>query len=193
MRGRLFAFGILFSLLACGQSGKGGFKPPDGHWWLAAMSGQRDGMLTGFYACYTFAQRHPVESGTVGQRLGAKVTDFYMRNPDRLNLEVSEVLAQILAAARGRPLPRFVRPNPKNEPDGDAWRQLYDEREGIVDGFRACQASAGQSVSNAPASALVAWINRWYGIDPADPSALNDKTGNDKLSAVILRAEREVH
>lgn len=104
---------------------------------------------------------------------------------------VATTLVQIEADWRRTGAYHFERADPNNEWDGEFWWSNVDGRTGLVLGFLSCQAEAGQKVSNAPVPALVAWIDHWYGVDPAGrDSDMQGPRMNEKLSTAILAAER---
>src|SRR6185437_2149202 len=189
----LLALGLAVGLPAAAQAPKAAaYTPPDGHWWLSASSEERDGFLIGYFECYSFMLRKEVPSGRPGGGLLQAVTDTYDNGSE--SAPVSSVIQLLFDRWRKGHRYRFVRADPANEYDGEWWRQAGDEdhaREGIIAGFLACQSAEQHLEVKTPVAVLVARVSRWYGVDPRDDSVISEKTDNDKLGAVIVRAEKE--
>lgn len=183
---------LLLAAAACGQSKPNAFVPPDGHWWLAASKPQQDGFLTGFDDCSSFEFANPGPDGLSFDQLGHEIGEFYRQYAAATSTPVSSVVARLYANWRRTGAYKFSPPDPRNEYSG-LWLH-YDSLNPIVRGFMSCQVAEKQAAAEFTVEEIVQRVADWYGIQPEpgdDLSHGNPKTLNDKLSQVILRAERE--
>lgn len=188
------AAGLLFLLLcaACVQPPRrAAFQPPDGHWWLAASHQHRDGFEIGWDECDGWMLRHrgPSMSSLVFE---AAITGYYQRHPRALALPVSTVIARLDTRWKKTRAYPFVMSPPANEYTGDNiwWNATAAQQDGMIRGFLACQvAEQGRRIA-VPVPVLVRRVSHWYGVDPNQEGAVNPATMHDRLSTVILRAEK---
>lgn len=177
-------------LMALGQAKKPTFTPPDGHWWLNASSEERNGFLTGYFECYSFMLRKEVPSGPQGEGLSEAVTDVYDNGSE--SAPVASIIQLLFDRWQKEHRYRFVRADPSNEYDGDIWMGgdvKAGYRIAIIEGFLSCQAANGMPAASLSPAQLEARVSRWYGTGKEE--TLAQEHGNDKLGAVILRAEKE--
>lgn len=183
---------LVLMLPACAQRAK--ITPPDGHWWLTASGTERDGFLIGYDECSTSVLR---QSGPVVSRSAFEdtITQYYTQNPRRANESVTSAITWQEAEWRRTGAYHFVHAKPENEYDGETWRQGFAyggaQREGMIRGFLACQTAEHGIKVTVSVAELISRVSKWYGIDPRDEGVANEATVNDKLGAVILRAEKE--
>lgn len=181
----------LFALTALALAQKPAAKsnPPDGHWWLNATRGERNGFLTGYFDCHSFVLRKEVLSGPPGDGLVDAVSKAYDKDDE--STAVASVIRALLERWRREGRYRIIRADPSNEPEGSDLWPLFREMPGIVEGFLACQVANGQHPPPVPVRILTARVYKWYGLDIKKyPDTDLGPHANDKLGTVILRAEK---
>ncbi|MGH9475963.1 MAG: hypothetical protein ACRD1C_06490 [Terriglobales bacterium] len=186
----------LLILAACArltcQSVPAGFRQPDGDWWQNASYRERGAFVFGSVTCSAFALRRKDPDASY-EAIQQAITQFYDGGAP-LAAPVETAIERIYAAWQGSGKYRFEHFDTSNAPEGWlGWRSPSAIRQAtVVNGFRSCQAANGRDISSAPAAKLVAWINRWYGVNPKDPSDLSLPHGDTPLAIVIPMAERAI-
>lgn len=169
------------------------FEPPDGHWWLAASDAEQFGFDIGQFDCDAFVMHHRMPAPNTYQFEHA-ITRYYRNHPRELALPLMDVVSRLnqkWAAERTYPV---VKPNPAGEDDSDIWWNASPgNMDGIIRGFLACQAAEQGIHVQVPVQVIIRRVSRWYGVDPQHEGVTNPKTEHDKLSRVILRAEKPMH
>lgn len=184
--------GILLMLLCAGWAQaprRPAFRPPDGHWWLTASAQARDGFVIGAGDWDIFTRRTVPHMSRLA--FAAALTRSYRQHPGKLGLAVTTVISALQRHWRRTGKHRFVMVTDEYTGDDIWWNATAANQDGIILGFLACQAAEQGLRITIPVKILVQRVSAWYGVVPGKDGVVNPKTINDKLSAVILRAERQ--
>ncbi len=161
----------------------------DGKWWNAVSKDERTGFLAGYIDCAVYDAGQKNMADASWDLLEPRITRFYRGNASDLMKPVATVLVQL--SSQGSPQ------KPKDGEsysekhgifDGEYWRQLLDdERLGFVEGYMVCQKQYKKPAASLSHEAkwYVAQISKWYGIQPNDPSEINEKRSSKKIADVL--------
>jgi len=180
---------IICSLIICLFSACAEAISYDGKWWNSLSHNEKLIFLAGYIDCAVYDAGQKNMSGVSWYSLEPEVTKFYRENTSDIGKPVITVLTQF------GPTEKLKTP-PGGEPypgkhgmfDGEYWRQALDDgRRGFITGYLACQQEFKKP--EASFSHEIQWyvdqISKWYGIQPDDPSEINEERYLEKIADVL--------
>jgi len=160
----------------------------DGDWWLSLLSGEQNGVISGYQDCYVFEYHGSVPFDKPLPSYVDDLNKYFLADSTRTKQTVSEALDAVRGAASDSTLPAYKLANPPPPDqavyDGRFWSDADPATKlGYVEGYLACHAAklkdADAKFSRAP-SDYVDGINQAYGTpensDDTDKAAMRVAT-----------------
>jgi len=149
----------------------------NGKWWLSVDKWQREGFVDGYISCYVADVKGTTRFEYNGHMYAPRLTNYLNSHANEVDKPVEELLWAMTKPPYAPPKRKYVgNGNPSSGKygiDGEFWRELPEERLGIIQGFLFCYSkyeNTAKGMFSKPASWYVEAISKWFGIDDSNES-----------------------
>lgn len=166
----------------------------DRGWWMGISQEEQLGFVSGYLDCYIYDAHGGGNTSGSLQSYVDNVSQFYRSDTTDTGKSVPDLLRrQITARSASTAKSASSSSNSHSYFNGNYWRQLEDERRiGFVEGYASCRSGFlhDEHLKNLDSKKCASEISQWYGVDPADPSAINESRVTTQVSEIIDRCHQ---